>query len=97
MLCCLFPIDPAFPIAKAVGVAVLRALGTSVCARSRGDRRAQGRCLCTNPEKAQVVKRRYFAGRSLEETAQALGIARATVQRHWVWARAWLYGQLHPS
>ena len=44
-----------------------------------------------------MVKRRYFAGRSLEETAQALGIARATVQRHWVWARAWLYGQLHPS
>jgi RNA polymerase sigma factor (TIGR02999 family) len=50
-----------------------------------------------HPEKAQVVKLRFFAGRSLEEIAQALGIARATAQRHWVWARAWLYGQLHPD
>jgi RNA polymerase sigma factor (TIGR02999 family) len=50
-----------------------------------------------HPQKAQVVKLRFFAGRSLEETAQALGIARATAQRHWVWARAWLYGQLYPD
>jgi RNA polymerase sigma factor (TIGR02999 family) len=48
-------------------------------------------------QKAQVVKLRFFAGRTLEETAQALGIARATAQRHWAWARAWLYGQLHPG
>ncbi len=50
-----------------------------------------------HPQKAQVVKFRFFAGRTLEETAQALGIARATAQRHWAWARAWLYGQLNPS
>jgi RNA polymerase sigma factor (TIGR02999 family) len=50
-----------------------------------------------HPQKAQVVKLRFFAGRTLEETAQALGIARATAQRHWAWARAWLYGQLNPS
>jgi RNA polymerase sigma factor (TIGR02999 family) len=50
-----------------------------------------------HPQKAQVVKLRFFAGCTLEETAQALGIARATAQRHWAFARAWLFGQLHPS
>jgi RNA polymerase sigma factor (TIGR02999 family) len=48
-----------------------------------------------HPEKAQVVKLRFFAGFTLEETARAIGIARATAQRHWAFARAWLFGQLH--
>jgi RNA polymerase sigma factor (TIGR02999 family) len=47
-----------------------------------------------HPQKAQVVKLRFFAGRSLEETAEMLGISRATAQRHWAFARAWLFGQL---
>jgi RNA polymerase sigma factor (TIGR02999 family) len=50
-----------------------------------------------HPQKAQVVQLRFFAGCTLEETAQALGIARATAQRHWAVARAWLFGQLHQS
>jgi RNA polymerase sigma factor (TIGR02999 family) len=50
-----------------------------------------------HPEKAQVVKLRFFAGRTLDDTAQLLGISRATAQRHWVYARAWLFGQLDPS
>jgi RNA polymerase sigma factor (TIGR02999 family) len=48
-----------------------------------------------HPQKAQLVKLRFFAGRSLEETAQMLGISRATAQRHWTYAKAWLYGQLN--
>jgi RNA polymerase sigma factor (TIGR02999 family) len=48
-----------------------------------------------HPQKAQVVRLRFFAGCTLEETAQMLGIARATAQRHWAVARAWLFGQLH--
>jgi RNA polymerase sigma factor (TIGR02999 family) len=48
-----------------------------------------------HPQKAQVVRLRFFAGCTLEETAQALGISRATAQRHWAFARAWLFGQLH--
>jgi RNA polymerase sigma factor (TIGR02999 family) len=47
-----------------------------------------------HPPKAQVVKLRFFAGCSLEETAQMLGISRATAQRYWAYARAWLFGQL---
>jgi len=48
-----------------------------------------------HPQKARVVKLRFFAGCTLEETAQLLGIARATAQRHWAYARAWLFGQLN--
>ena len=55
---------------------------------------ALGRLEVLHPQKAQVVKLRFFAGCSLEETAQMLGIARATAQRHWAYARAWLFGQL---
>jgi RNA polymerase sigma factor (TIGR02999 family) len=50
-----------------------------------------------HPQKAQVVKLRFFTGCSLEETAQLLGISRATAQRHWTFARAWLFGQLNHS
>jgi RNA polymerase sigma factor (TIGR02999 family) len=50
-----------------------------------------------HPQKAQAVKLRFFAGCTLEETAQALGVSRATAQRHWAVARAWLFGQLHQS
>jgi RNA polymerase sigma factor (TIGR02999 family) len=46
------------------------------------------------PDKAKLVKLRYFAGLSLEEVAEALGVSTATAKRHWVYARAWLYGQL---
>jgi len=49
-----------------------------------------------HPEKGQIVKLRFFAGCSLEETAEYLGISRATAQRHWAYARAWLFGQLNP-
>jgi RNA polymerase sigma factor (TIGR02999 family) len=47
------------------------------------------------PSNAQLVKLRYFAGCTLEETAQILGVSRATAQRNWAYARAWLFGQLN--
>jgi RNA polymerase sigma factor (TIGR02999 family) len=43
------------------------------------------------PEKAQLVKLRFFAGLSIEEAAETLGISRATASRHWTYARAWLH------
>jgi RNA polymerase sigma factor (TIGR02999 family) len=43
------------------------------------------------PAKAELVKLRYFSGRSLSEAAQLLGISRATAKRWWAFARAWLY------
>jgi RNA polymerase sigma factor (TIGR02999 family) len=50
-----------------------------------------------HPRQAQVVKLRFFAGFTLEETARLLGISRATAERHWAYARAWLFGQLNQS
>lgn len=43
-----------------------------------------------DPTKAQIVKLRYFAGLSLEETAAALNVSVSTVHRKWRFARAWL-------
>jgi RNA polymerase sigma factor (TIGR02999 family) len=47
------------------------------------------------PQKAELVKLRFYAGLSLEETAQALGISVATAKRYWAYARAWLYGRIN--
>jgi RNA polymerase sigma factor (sigma-70 family) len=46
------------------------------------------------PQAAEVVKLRYFAGLTIEETARAMSISIRTVNRHWTYARAWLYRQL---
>jgi RNA polymerase sigma factor (sigma-70 family) len=46
------------------------------------------------PDKARVVELRYFAGLSIQETADMLEIAPATVKRHWTFARAWLFNAL---
>jgi RNA polymerase sigma factor (TIGR02999 family) len=43
---------------------------------------------------AEVVKLRFFAGLTIEQTASALGISVRTANRHWAYARAWLYQQL---
>lgn len=47
-----------------------------------------------SPVKSRVVEMRYFGGMSLEETAEALGIAPSTVSMHWRMARAWLREKL---
>ena len=44
--------------------------------------------------RARVVECRFFAGMTVEETAEALGIATATVNRDWALARAWLNAEL---
>ena len=43
-----------------------------------------------DPRKRQIVNLRYFAGLSVEETAAALGISVAAVEREWRFIRAWL-------
>ena len=44
--------------------------------------------------KARLVELRFFAGLSVEEVAQALGISASTVAREWRLAKAWLYRRL---
>ena len=43
-----------------------------------------------DPRQAQVVELRFFAGLSVEETAEVAGISTATVKREWKTARAFL-------
>src|SRR5262249_22947173 len=44
-----------------------------------------------HPQKAQLVNLRYFGGLTHEEAAEAMGISKTTADRHWAFARAWLY------
>jgi RNA polymerase sigma factor (TIGR02999 family) len=46
------------------------------------------------PEKAELVKLRYFSGLSIPDAARVLAISEATAKRHWAYARAWLYCEL---
>jgi RNA polymerase sigma factor (TIGR02999 family) len=48
------------------------------------------------PAVAEVVKLRYFAGLTTEQAAVALGVSLRTANRHWAFARAWLYQRLNP-
>jgi len=50
-----------------------------------------------HPQKARIVQLRFFAGLTLDDAAQAVGISRATAQRDWSYARAWLFGRLNRS
>jgi RNA polymerase sigma factor (TIGR02999 family) len=46
------------------------------------------------PDKAQVVKLRFFGGLTIEEVAKALDISTTTADRHWAYARAWLKNEM---
>ncbi|HMF11596.1 MAG TPA: ECF-type sigma factor [Gemmataceae bacterium] len=50
-----------------------------------------------DPGKAEVVNLRYFAGLTMEETAESLGISLATANRWWNYARAWLHQEISGS
>jgi RNA polymerase sigma factor (TIGR02999 family) len=47
-----------------------------------------------DPAKAELVKLRYFAGLTMQQSAQTLGISLATAQRWWSYARAWLHQEI---
>jgi len=48
-----------------------------------------------HPDKAELVKLRYFAGLTIAQAAEALGISTATAERRWAFARAWLYREMN--
>jgi RNA polymerase sigma factor (sigma-70 family) len=72
----------AAPIANA-SAEQLVALDDALCQLGKADAIA-----------AEVFKLRYFAGLSVEQAGEALGISRATAYRQWTFARAWLQSQL---
>jgi len=47
-----------------------------------------------DPQKAELVKLRFFAGLGEQEAADVLGISRPTASRYWAYARAWLFDRL---
>jgi RNA polymerase sigma factor (TIGR02999 family) len=47
-----------------------------------------------DPRKAELVKLRYFAGLTIPEAAQTMGISVPTANRYWAYARAWLHEEL---
>lgn len=46
------------------------------------------------PEKAKLVKLRYFAGFTIPEAAAAMHISQATAERYWAFSKAWLFSEL---
>lgn len=55
---------------------------------------ALGRLTAIHPQQSRVVEMRFFGGLTIEETAEAMGLSHATVERDWSMARAWLYCEL---
>ena len=47
-----------------------------------------------DPDSAEFIKLRFFAGMTNDEAAQALGIPERTARRHWSFARAWLFREI---
>src|SRR5262245_39355342 len=58
---------------------------------------ALGRLAARDPARADLVKLRYFAGLTVPQAAAALGVSVATAERHWAFARAWLFAELNCS
>lgn len=56
-----------------------------------------GRFAELHPEKAELVKLRYFAGLTLLQAAKALGVSSSTADRYWKFSRAWLSRELRDS
>jgi RNA polymerase sigma factor (TIGR02999 family) len=52
------------------------------------------RLAAVDPQQSRVVELRFFAGLSVKETAEALGVSPATVKRDWATAKLWLYNEL---
>lgn len=50
-----------------------------------------------DPRQGKIVELRFFAGLTVEEAAEVLGISPKTVKRDWSMAKAWLYGDLKAS
>ncbi len=66
-------------------------IGNSTCEDVLALDEALTKLELTQPEKAQLVKLRFFAGLTIEQTAESLGISASTADRHWTYARAWLF------
>lgn len=58
---------------------------------------ALGKLATEDPDAAQLVKLRYFAGFSVEQAAEMIGISRSSAYEQWAYARAWLRCELQDT
>jgi RNA polymerase sigma factor (TIGR02999 family) len=58
---------------------------------------ALGRLEATDPVSANLVKLRYFAGLTMPQAAEALGLSLRAAERNWTYARTWLHRELFPG
>ena len=58
---------------------------------------ALAKLAAVEPVKANLVKLRYFAGLTVSEAAELLGVSTPTAERYWTYARTWLYCALNES
>ena len=78
-------LDDVSPAAQPASVDVL-ALDQALAALASIDAR-----------QSRVVELRFFVGFNIDETAEALGMSPATVEREWALAKAWLFRRLSPQ
>jgi RNA polymerase sigma factor (TIGR02999 family) len=50
-----------------------------------------------DPQRAELVKLRYFVGLTFSEAAEVMGIAEPTAKRYWSFAKAWLYEEIRTA
>jgi RNA polymerase sigma factor (sigma-70 family) len=55
---------------------------------------ALARLESEDPQKAELVKLRYFGGLTIREVAELLDISTSTADRYWTYARAWLQREM---
>jgi RNA polymerase sigma factor (TIGR02999 family) len=58
---------------------------------------ALDRLAARDPAKAKLVELRFFAGLTMPQVAEVLGVSLATAERHWTYAKAWLLAELLPA
>ncbi len=58
---------------------------------------ALDRLAARDPVRAKLVELRFFAGLSMPQVAELLGVSLATAERHWAYAKAWLLAELRPG
>jgi len=58
---------------------------------------ALGQLAEIDPRQSRIVEMRFFAGLTIEETAEVLSLSPATIKREWSTAKAWLYHELNKS
>ena len=50
-----------------------------------------------DPERAKIVVLKFFGGFTNEEVARSLGVTERTIERHWAFAKAWLFQTIRAS